>query len=123
MKYEELYKDFISLFPDDKPFFDELCEKNAVDETDGTHIQFAFVVIPFIKRIIKESPEKTKRAFDFFEEMEKTGITDIQEVVDFTVLETLLNDEPYDFDIYVPYLGKETKEAAHAVARWFDVPY
>ncbi len=123
MKYEELYKDFISLFPDDKPFFDDLCKKNAVDDTDGTHIQFAYVIVPYIRKIVKESPEKAKKAFEFFEEMEKTRNSEIAEVLEFTVLETLLNDEPYNFDVYVPYLGKETEEAAHAVARWYDVPY
>ncbi len=123
MKYEELYKDFISLFPEDKPFFDELCEQTSAEETDGMYIMFSFVLVPFLKRIVKESPEKTKRAFDFFEEMEKSGDNDIAGLLEGTVLENILTDETNDFDIYLPYLGKETKEAAHAVARWFDVPY
>lgn len=123
MKYEELYKDFISLFPEDKPFFDELCKQTSAEETDGMYIMFSFVLVPFLKRIVKESPEKTKRAFDFFEEMEKSGDNDIAGLLEGTVLENILTDETNDFDIYLPYLGKETKEAAHAVARWFDVPY
>ncbi|MBR4765873.1 MAG: hypothetical protein IK085_03805 [Clostridia bacterium] len=122
MNYNDLYKDFISLFPEDKIFFDELCKVMAADEEDGIHIMFAFVVVPFIKKIIKEAPDKAKKAFDFFEEMEKSNDVEIAGVLEATVLENLLTDDKNDFDIYVPFLGKETKEAARAVARWFDVP-
>lgn len=123
MKYEELYKDFISLFPDDKPFFDELCKQTSAEETDGMYIMFSFVVVPFIKKIVIESPEKTQRAFDFFEKMENSNDDNIAGLLEGTIIENILTDETYNFDIYVPYFGKETEEAAHAVARWFDVPY
>ena len=40
MKYEELYKDFISIFPEDSDFFEEKSRENDAEESDGMHIMF-----------------------------------------------------------------------------------
>ena len=53
MKYEELYKDFISIFPEDSDFFEEKSRENDAEESDGMHIMFGLVVLPYIKKIIQ----------------------------------------------------------------------
>ena len=120
MNYNDLYREFISLFPEDKLFFDERSKETAAKEADGMHIMFGLVVVPFVKRIAKESQEKAKKAFEFFEKMEKSGNSDIAEVLEFTVLENLINDD--NFKIYMPFFGNETKQAAYEIIKWFDVP-
>lgn len=84
------------------------------------HIKFGLVVIPFIKRIVKESPEKAKVAFEFFEKMEVSGDPKIAEVVEFTILENLLTDTDISVEEFEKYFGAKTKVAAEAVGKWFQ---
>ena len=119
MKYEKLYRDFIELFPDDKDYFERIRLENDVEENEGMHIMFGFVVLPFIKKIVRESEEKSKTAFDFFEKMEKSGDSKIAEVVEFTILEDLISNERESFELYSVYFGDETKLAVQAIAKWY----
>ena len=120
MKYEELYRDFIALFPEDKEYFEKQCLENDVEEEDGMHIMFGLVVLPFIKRIVRESKDKSKKAFEFIEQMEKSGNSQIAEVVEFTILEDLVSNEKDSIDMYSVYFGDETKLAAEAVGKWYS---
>ncbi len=120
MKYEELYKDFIALFPEDEGFFKEKSHENKAEETDGMHIMFGLVVLPYIKKIVNESPEKSKKAFSFFEDMEKSGNPRIAEVLEFTILEDLLSNEKDSIDLYAKYFEPETTEAAKSIGKWFS---
>ncbi|MBR6383967.1 MAG: hypothetical protein IKS56_08290 [Lachnospiraceae bacterium] len=120
MKYEELYKDFISIFPEDSDFFEEKSRENDAEESDGMHIMFGLVVLPYIKKIIQESPEKSVKAFSFFEDMEKSGDSKIAEVLEFSILEYLLSNEKESIDLYAKYFGPETTEAAKSIGKWFS---
>lgn len=119
MKYEDLYNDFIALFPEDRQFFDDLCKENEAYAEDGIHIVFGLIVLPYIKKIVKESPEKARKAFAFFEEMEKSGDSRIAEVLEFTILEDLITNEKASIELYSVYFGEETKAAAAAMGNWF----
>ena len=118
MKYESLYRDFISLFPEDKSFFDNLCKDQSVDEEDGMHVVFGFVIVPYIRDIVKKNPDKTKKAFDFFEKMENCGEPKIAEVLEFSVLEDLLADDKELVSLYSSYFGEETAKAATKLMKW-----
>ena len=63
MKYDDLYNDFVSLFPDDISFFKATEETTGADVEDGIHVVFGMVVVPFIKKIVKEDPDKARKAF------------------------------------------------------------
>ena len=119
MNYDELYRDFISIFPEDKGFFEEKCRENDVEEADGMHIMFGMVILPYIKKIVKESSEKSEKAFSFFEEMEKSGDSKIVEVLEFTILEDLLSNERDSIELYANYFGEETSEAARIMGMWY----
>ncbi len=119
MKYEDLYSDFISLFPEDMDFFKKREEETGADVADGIHVVFGMVVVPFITKIVKETPDKAKKAFEFFEEMETSGDSQIAEVLEFTVLENLLTEDKGMIPEYAKYFGEETKAAATAVGKWF----
>ena len=70
MKYDELYKKFISEFPDDEPAINAIAAENAVDNEDGMHIAFGMVVLPFLSRLVEENQTaKIEKAFAYFEEM------------------------------------------------------
>ena len=119
MKYDELYRDFVSLFPDDMDYFKKLEEETGANEEEGIHIVFGMVVVPFITKIVTEAPDKAKKAFDFFEKMELSGDSRIAEVLEFTVLENLLTENKDLIPEYEKFFGEETKKAANAVGKWF----
>lgn len=47
MKYEELYDDFLSLFPEDIEYFKEREKETGADVEDGIHVVFGMGVTPF----------------------------------------------------------------------------
>ena len=63
MKYEDLYDEFINLFPEDKEFFKRLEEETGAVRSIGMHIMFGLVVSPYILRLLEKEPEKAKKAF------------------------------------------------------------
>ena len=67
MNYDNLYSAFKSLFPECADILDSLAKTANVDENDGMHIMFSFVVIPFVIELLKKDDnERSSRAFDFF---------------------------------------------------------
>lgn len=119
MKYEELYNDFIAMFPEDYCFFKEKENETGADISDGIHVVFGMVVVPYVTKIVNESPDKATKAFAFFEEMEKSEDSKIAEVLEFTVLEHLLTDDADMASEYADYFGEETKRAAIEVGKWY----
>lgn len=85
----------------------------------GISVGLVMVVVPYVSLIVEKAPDKAKKAFDFFEEMEKSGDPRIAEVLEFTVLENLLTEDKNKIPKYVQYFGDETKIAAKAVGKWF----
>ena len=120
MKYEEIYNDFVSLFPDDIEYFNEKERETGADTGTGMHVVFGMIVAPFVIKITKESPDKAKKAFDFFETMETSEDARIAELVEFTILENLLTEDKDMIPEYEKYFGEETKIAAKAVEKWFN---
>lgn len=108
--YDSLYERFVELFPDEKKWFNDKCEENGVSPEDGMHIVFGMVVVPFLLEDAINHPKKLKKAFDFFERMETFGTSKIAEVIEFSVLENLVGIEKDKKDIFMKYMGKETKE-------------
>jgi hypothetical protein len=124
MKYNELYNSFVSLFPEDIGVFKEL-ETNADvnNEEDGIHIMYGLVVVPYIRRIITEYPDKAKKAFDFFEAMKKDEDAEVGNVVDVSVLEDLITEDG-GFGKYLPYVGEQTLKAARYISQFYNaVPF
>lgn len=108
MTYDNLYYEFKNLFPECNSTFEEYARKANADEDDGMHIMFSFVVIPFVIQLIKEKDDdKLKRAFDYFEKMASSNISDITEVLEFTVIENLLSNGQEIYECSQKYMGDE----------------
>ena len=120
MKYEEIYDEFKKLFPEYADYFKAKEEETGAEVETGMHVVFGMVVVPFVAKIVKESPDKAKKAFDYFEKMETSGDPKIAEVVEFTILENLLTEDKEAVPEYEKYFGEETKVAAKAVGKWFN---
>lgn len=48
MKYDDLYKTFKEQIPEGLSFFEMKEKENLIDETDGIHIIFGMVIVPYI---------------------------------------------------------------------------
>lgn len=121
MNYENLYDEFKTVVPEGSAFYEEKEEENDLDETDGQHIYFGEVVVPYIRELLKSNEdEKLKKVFAFLEEMEKDKDPKVCEVVEFTVLEQL-SDNKEELEKLKPYMGPETRKALHSMAWWLNI--
>ena len=122
MEYEALYSNFRTLFSSDSDLLDQLEQAANADESDGMHILFSFVVIPFVIGLLHENnTEKLTRAFGFFEEMASSDDTAITEVLEFTVIENLMSNGKTVYEQAVKFRGPETLKSLDAVSRYLDV--
>jgi hypothetical protein len=97
MNYNDLYSGFKSLFSECTDELHALAQASDVDETDGMHIMFSFVVVPFVLNLLKNDDngndnDKLIRAFNYFEEMASSDSADVTEVLEFTVIENLMSN-------------------------------
>ena len=120
MNYETIYQDFIDLFPDDQKYFEELQKENDVD-TDTMYLLFGMVVCPFLHKIVEESDEKAKKAFQFIENMELSNDDEIANLADVGILEVILTDENGGINKFKNYLGEKTMKSVKHLSNFFDI--
>ena len=119
MKYELLYSEFTNLFPDDKQNLEQLTERASVDSSDGMHIIFGMVVIPFLMELVrKDEKEKLNRAFEFFEKMANSENSLISEVLEFTILEDIVSGGKDILNICKGYMGPKTLECCDGIEKY-----
>lgn len=121
MIYEELYDEFIKLFPEDKGFFREKEKETGAEMGDGMHIMFSFVVCPFILKIADEDPQKTQRAFDFIEQMELDEDDMVANVAEVTILENVMTDENGGMKKFGKFLGEESLKTVKHLSQFFKI--
>ena len=121
MKYEDLYDEFINLFPEDKEFFKRLEEETGAERSIGMHIMFGLVVSPYILRLLEKEPEKAKKAFEFIEKMETSEDERIANVADVSVLEILITEEDGGIEKICKYLGPKSLASVSHSAQYFNL--
>ena len=115
--YANAYEKFKFKFHDDSDFFVQKENESSVDNTDGAHIQFGMVVIPYLYHLVDlNEVSKIKKCFNFFDDMSKTKDKELTEVVQFSILEDIVTNEEYynilkdyftdEMKTYIPYLHK-----------------
>lgn len=106
MDYNNLYSDFSALFPECTDELKALANAADAEETDGMHIMFSFVVIPFVLDLLNnDETDKLKRAFDYFESMALSDSVDITEVLEFTIIENLMSNGQAVYNKAKNYMG------------------
>lgn len=121
MKYEDLYDEFINLFPEDKEFFKRFEEETGAERSIGMHIMFGLVVSPYILRLLEKEPEKAKKAFEFIEKMETSEDERIANVADVSVLEILITEEDGGIEKIRKYLGPKSLASVSHSAQYFNL--
>ena len=123
MKYDELYKKFISEFPDDEPAINAIAAENAVDNEDGMHIAFGMVVLPFLSRLVEDNQTaKIEKAFAFFEKMASSDDHLISEVLEFTVIEGIIALGKDFVSKCISYMKPHTYDSFKAISQNFTQP-
>ena len=118
MKYEDLYDEFINLFPEDKEFFKRFEEETGAERSIGMHIMFGLVVSPYILRLLEKEPEK---AIEFIEKMETSEDERIANVADVSVLEILITEEDGGIEKIRKYLGPKSLASVSHSAQYFNL--
>ena len=122
MNCNSLYSDFRALFSSDSDRLDQLAQTANADESDGMHILFSFVVIPFVIGLLHENnTEKLTRAFGFFEEMASSDDIAITEVLEFTVIENLMSNGIAIYETAKKYMGTEMLKSCENVSQYLDI--
>ncbi len=119
MKYETLYNDFIDLFPSKKAKLEEYAKKASADPSDGMHIMFGMVIIPFLLDLLNDNDQSSlKVAFSFFEQMEESNDQMILEVLEFTVLENIVSKGKNISTKLTSYMGRKTLESFYTIEKY-----
>lgn len=122
MIYNNLYTDFENLFPDCTSQFQKLATAANADPSDGMHVMFSFVVIPFVLDLLHNDDHgRLVKAFDFFEEMAESDSTEISEVLEFTIIENLMSHGRALYDRAQSYMGHEMLEYCHHAEQYLQV--
>lgn len=121
MQYEKLYNDFKNLFPEDAGRLNKLAKISSVEPSDGMHIVFGMVVVPFLLELLSQNEsEKLNIAFDFFEQMANSKDVLISEVLEFTVLEDFISQDKDVLNKLKAYMKPETLKSCIAVEKFFN---
>ncbi len=120
MKYEDLYKAFKQELPEGLQFFELKEKENMIDETDGIHVIFGMIIVPYILYIVQYIKiSEIDRSFAFLEKMAMCEEIKVKEVLDFTVLEQLVDVGNIIFKKCKQYMGIETLKHCEAVEEYF----
>lgn len=106
--------------PESKEFCEKKEQENMLDETNGIHIFFGMVIVPYFLYLIDNKKDETiKKVSNFMEKMAECTDVKIQEVLDFTMLEQL-EDEGHDrLEQCKKYMQKHTLEHCQSVEKYF----
>ena len=120
MKYENLYKMFKEKLPEGQNFFEIKEKEYLIDETDGIHVIFGMIIVPYILHIVQNKKmSETNKIFSFLENMAMCADIKVNEVLDFTVLEQLV-DEGHDIlEECKRYMGVNTLKHCEEVEKYF----
>lgn len=122
MTYDSLYSDFGAMFPECADELNNLANVADAEESDGMHVMFSFVVIPFILNLLNnDETDKLKRAFDYFERMASSHSADITEVIEFTVIENLMSNGQTIYDKAKTYMGDNMIECCKRAEQFLQI--
>ena len=120
MTYDNLFENFKEKIPEGMKFYEKKMKECSVDETDGKHVIFGMVIVPYIFHVVQNKEEEIiKKVFSFLEEMDTCGDVKVQEVLGFTILEHIIDEGPEILQQYKQYMGSSTLEHCELVEQYF----
>ena len=119
MKYNEMFNEFKKYVGVSDNKLSKYIIENNIDEQDGMHIWFEFVVTPFLLDAIKNNKTKEiTKSFEFIELCLNSKDKEITEVIEFSLLEGIVADIGINIKILDKYLGNETKKSIVSIKKY-----
>lgn len=117
--YNELFKEYIiyvGLSNDDVSCY---IAGNNLDEEDGMHVWYEFVVTPIVLNAIKNNDNNIlTKSFKFIEECLKSDDKDVTEVIEFSLLEGIIAGIGEDIKNIDLYFGDETMKSIDFIKKY-----
>ena len=120
MNYDTLYEAFKKEFPEGQRYFEKLEQENYIDESDGMHPVFGMVVVPYILQVVRENGLlEIRKVALFLEKMALCDDADVVDVLDFTVLEQLIDEDRSILEICKKHMGEYTLKHCEEIEKYF----
>ncbi len=115
LTYENVYQEFKNEFKEDSSFFTCKEKETSINDTDGAHLQFGMVIVPYLYHLIDlKDDAKIQKCFNFFDRMSNSVDKELSAVVQFSILEDIVTNQKYsnklekyftdEMKSYLPYL-------------------
>ncbi len=119
MKYNEMFNEFKKYVGVSENDLSKYINENNIDEQDGMHVWFEFVVTPFLLDAIKNNKTKEiTKSFEFIELCLNSKDKEITEVIEFSLLEGIVADIGININVLGKYLGDETKKSIVSIKKY-----
>jgi len=121
MDYNNLYNLLKAEIPEGSDFFKAMEKDNLIDSNDGMHIIFGMVIVPYIIFCLKNDRIiEIKKTFSFLERMAVLDDDKVNEVLDFTVLEQLVDEGKDVLESCKHYMGINTLKHCEGIENFFN---
>lgn len=107
MDYKSLYASYLKSIKSLNTELESFRKNEKIDEEDGMHVIFGMVVLPFIFKNLNNA-DFLSQSFDFFEEMYECENQLVQEVLDFTILEGIADQNEEIRKVLKSYMKSNT---------------
>jgi len=110
MKYETVLSELLATVPEIETIVRKKMVEEEIDEEDGMHIIFSFVIVPLLREWCNTKKQTAAHIFDFFENMAHSNDTGVLEILDFSVLEPIADMDKSDRKIIEKFMKAETMD-------------
>lgn len=120
MNYDKLYMEFKVAVPESISFCEKKEVENFIDDTVGIHVSFGIIIVPYIFHVVYNQKDKiAQKIFIFMEQMAICQDIRVQEVLDFTILEKLVDEGHDKLQECKKYMGMNTLQHCEKVEEYF----
>lgn len=123
MKYHQLNDILLQEFPNLSSHIDEEYSFYG-SQKPGPHTLYSSVLNPFVKELLtgrKRNDAEIRRVFAFYEELALCEDTDVQDLLQVTLLEALWENR-HLYDSAYEYMLPQTKKINERIREYLDVP-
>jgi endonuclease IV len=122
MVYNEMFNEFKKYVGINDNELSNYISENNIDNSDGMHIWFEFVITPYLINIIKNNNvNKIIKSFEFIEQCLRTKNTDITEVIEFSLLEGVVAEIGLKINELYIYFGEETIKSIDCIKKYIQI--
>jgi endonuclease IV len=122
MVYNEMFNEFKKYVGINDNELSNYISENNIDNSDGMHIWFEFVITPYLINIIKNNNvNKIIKSFEFVEQCLKIKNTDITEVIEFSLLEGVVAEIGLKINELYIYFGEETIKSIDCIKKYIQI--